>query len=199
MPYDFRFPLSLRLVEEMLLERGIVVSYETIRRWAIKFGADRPSAPHDQRTRVRFAIHLRVRRRQKGAHGRNGERLAARHSATALSLLSAAADHADYCSALGGASAEGLTPLTRKGPTYTRKRAAAFVPAGNLATTFIVCVVVFEGRHRRIRRHAVAVFALPVFGLMTENARIHRNCRSCYRFLPFPFSRSTCEFSAEAV
>jgi putative transposase len=30
----FRFPLSLRLVEEMLLERGIVVSYETIRRWA---------------------------------------------------------------------------------------------------------------------------------------------------------------------
>jgi putative transposase len=32
----FRFPLSLRLVEEMLLERGIVVSYETIRRWAIK-------------------------------------------------------------------------------------------------------------------------------------------------------------------
>ncbi len=27
-----RFPLSLRLVEEMLLERGIVVSYETIRR-----------------------------------------------------------------------------------------------------------------------------------------------------------------------
>jgi putative transposase len=34
----FRFPLSLRLVEEMLLERGIVVSYETIRRWAVKFG-----------------------------------------------------------------------------------------------------------------------------------------------------------------
>ena len=36
----FRFPLSLRLVEEMMLERGIDVSYETIRRWAIKFGAD---------------------------------------------------------------------------------------------------------------------------------------------------------------
>ncbi|ANP91697.1 IS6 family transposase (plasmid) [Rhizobium leguminosarum] len=35
----FRFPLSLRLVEEMLLERGIVVSYETIRRWGRKFGA----------------------------------------------------------------------------------------------------------------------------------------------------------------
>jgi putative transposase len=36
----FRFPLSLRLVEEMLLERGIVVSYETIRRWALKFGPE---------------------------------------------------------------------------------------------------------------------------------------------------------------
>lgn len=35
----YRFPLSLRLVEEMLLERGIVVSYETIRRWGRKFGA----------------------------------------------------------------------------------------------------------------------------------------------------------------
>ncbi|WP_114187839.1 IS6 family transposase [Microvirga aerophila] len=34
----FRSPLSLRLVEEMLLERGIVISYETVRRWALKFG-----------------------------------------------------------------------------------------------------------------------------------------------------------------
>jgi len=34
----FRFPLSLRVVEELLLERGIVVSYETIRRWGRKFG-----------------------------------------------------------------------------------------------------------------------------------------------------------------
>ncbi len=34
----FRFPLSLRLVEEMLLERGIAMSYETVRRWALKFG-----------------------------------------------------------------------------------------------------------------------------------------------------------------
>jgi putative transposase len=36
----FRFPLSLRLVGEMLLGRGIVVSYETIGRWALKFGGD---------------------------------------------------------------------------------------------------------------------------------------------------------------
>ena len=33
-----RFPLSLRMVEEMLLERGIEVSYETVRRWGLKFG-----------------------------------------------------------------------------------------------------------------------------------------------------------------
>jgi putative transposase len=39
----FRFPLSLRLAEETPLERGAVVSYETIRRWAIKFGADTAS------------------------------------------------------------------------------------------------------------------------------------------------------------
>jgi putative transposase len=36
----FRFPLSLRLVEELLFERGILVSYETVRRWARKFGPD---------------------------------------------------------------------------------------------------------------------------------------------------------------
>ena len=34
----FRFPLSLRMVEEMLAARGVVVSHETIRRWALKFG-----------------------------------------------------------------------------------------------------------------------------------------------------------------
>jgi putative transposase len=33
-----RFNLNLREVEEMLLERGIDVSYETIRRWTAKFG-----------------------------------------------------------------------------------------------------------------------------------------------------------------
>jgi putative transposase len=36
----FRFPLSLRLVEKMLLERGILVSYETVRRRALKFGLE---------------------------------------------------------------------------------------------------------------------------------------------------------------
>jgi putative transposase len=30
--------LSLRMVEEMLAARGIVVSHETVRQWALKFG-----------------------------------------------------------------------------------------------------------------------------------------------------------------
>ncbi len=34
----FRFPLSLRMVEEMLAARGILVSHETVRQWARKFG-----------------------------------------------------------------------------------------------------------------------------------------------------------------
>ncbi len=34
----FRFTLSFRDVEELLAERGIDVSYETIRCWTIKFG-----------------------------------------------------------------------------------------------------------------------------------------------------------------
>jgi putative transposase len=34
----FRFTLSFRDVEEMLAQRGIEVSYETVRCWALKFG-----------------------------------------------------------------------------------------------------------------------------------------------------------------
>src|SRR5215213_1723722 len=36
----FRFPLSLRMVEEMLAARGIDVSHQTVRQWARKFGRD---------------------------------------------------------------------------------------------------------------------------------------------------------------
>jgi putative transposase len=34
----FRFPLSLREMEELMLQRGVIVSYETVRRWCSKFG-----------------------------------------------------------------------------------------------------------------------------------------------------------------
>ena len=45
----FRFTLSFRDVEELLAERGIEVSYETIRCWTIKFG-------------YRYAENLKARR-----------------------------------------------------------------------------------------------------------------------------------------
>jgi putative transposase len=34
----YRFPLSLRMVEELLAARGIELTYETVRRWSVKFG-----------------------------------------------------------------------------------------------------------------------------------------------------------------
>ena len=34
----YRFPLSLRMVEELLAARGIELTYETVRRWVVKFG-----------------------------------------------------------------------------------------------------------------------------------------------------------------
>jgi putative transposase len=35
----FRFQLSLRDIEELLFQRGVIVSYETVRRWSDTFGA----------------------------------------------------------------------------------------------------------------------------------------------------------------
>jgi putative transposase len=35
---SFRFPLSLHMVDEMLATRGILISHDTVRRWAEKFG-----------------------------------------------------------------------------------------------------------------------------------------------------------------
>src|SRR5260370_27029240 len=34
----FRFSLSFRDVEELLAQRGVVVTYETVRQWCLKFG-----------------------------------------------------------------------------------------------------------------------------------------------------------------
>ena len=39
-----RFPLSFREVEELMLQRGVVVSYETIRQWCAKFGQASPTS-----------------------------------------------------------------------------------------------------------------------------------------------------------
>ncbi len=35
----YRFSLSYRDVEELLAERGIIVTYETVRQWCLRFGS----------------------------------------------------------------------------------------------------------------------------------------------------------------
>ncbi|MDK1348881.1 IS6 family transposase [Streptomyces sp. 378] len=54
----FRFPLSFREVEELMLERGIVVSYETIRRWCAKFGQAYANALRRRQPRPGDKWHL---------------------------------------------------------------------------------------------------------------------------------------------
>ncbi len=54
----FRFPLSFRDVEEMLAERGIDVSYETIRRWILKFGTAIAAKVKNRRSRPSGTWHL---------------------------------------------------------------------------------------------------------------------------------------------
>ena len=40
----FRLPLGFGEVEELMLARGVAVSYETIRRWCAKFGQASPTS-----------------------------------------------------------------------------------------------------------------------------------------------------------
>ena len=67
----FRFPLSLRMVEEMLAARGIDVSHETVRRWAEKFGRD-----YANRLRRRDPSRRYVASRRGRDHNRWREALA---------------------------------------------------------------------------------------------------------------------------
>jgi putative transposase len=54
----FRFPLLFHEVEELMLERGIVVSYETVRRWCGKFGQRYAGALRRRQTRPGDKWHL---------------------------------------------------------------------------------------------------------------------------------------------
>jgi putative transposase len=54
----YRFPLSFREVEEMMLQRGIVVSHETVRQWCAKFGQTYASALRRRRVRPGDKWHL---------------------------------------------------------------------------------------------------------------------------------------------
>jgi len=53
-----RFTLSLRDVEDLLAERGITVSYESIRRWANHFGPMIAADLRRRRPRPHTSWHL---------------------------------------------------------------------------------------------------------------------------------------------
>ncbi len=53
-----RFTLSFRDVEELLAERGLDISYETIRRWVLKFGPQFARELRRRRTRPSSVWHL---------------------------------------------------------------------------------------------------------------------------------------------
>jgi putative transposase len=54
----YRFPLSLREVEEMMLARGVTVSHETIRQWTGKFGQAYANGLRRRRPRPGDKWHL---------------------------------------------------------------------------------------------------------------------------------------------
>lgn len=54
----YRFPLSYRGVEELLFERGVVISYERIRRWCLKFGPLYAAEIRKRRPKPRDTRHL---------------------------------------------------------------------------------------------------------------------------------------------
>ena len=54
----FRFALSYRDVEELLAERGVIVTYETIRRWCQKFGQAYANTLRRRRPRPGDQWHL---------------------------------------------------------------------------------------------------------------------------------------------
>ncbi|MFC9854103.1 IS6 family transposase [Streptomyces prasinus] len=54
----FRFPLSFREVEELMLERGVIVSHETVCRWCLKFGQGYANGLRRRRPRPGDKWHL---------------------------------------------------------------------------------------------------------------------------------------------
>ena len=65
----FRFALSFREVEELMLARGVAVSYETIRRWCAKFGQRHRYTPENTFYRRNGHRQCRVCPREAPRHG----------------------------------------------------------------------------------------------------------------------------------
>ncbi|MDX2826996.1 IS6 family transposase [Streptomyces ipomoeae] len=53
-----RFPLSFREVEELMLQRSVIVSYKTIRRWCVKFGQAYANGLRRRRSRTGDKWHM---------------------------------------------------------------------------------------------------------------------------------------------
>ena len=53
-----RFPLSFREVEELMVVRGVIVTYETIRQWCAKFGPDYAAGLRRRQPRPGDTWHL---------------------------------------------------------------------------------------------------------------------------------------------
>src|SRR5256885_8146014 len=65
----FRFHLSFRDVQDLLAERGVMVSHESIRQWCTKFGATfagglcrRPARGGDQRDLAEVTVQIKATR-----------------------------------------------------------------------------------------------------------------------------------------
>ncbi|MDO0929785.1 IS6 family transposase [Streptomyces sp. TG1A-8] len=54
----FRFPLGFREVEELVLERGVMVTSETVRRWCATFGQSYANGPRRRQPRSGDKWHL---------------------------------------------------------------------------------------------------------------------------------------------
>lgn len=54
----FRFPLSFRIVEDMVAYRGILVPHKTVREWADKFGRNYANTIRRRTSRLGDKWHL---------------------------------------------------------------------------------------------------------------------------------------------
>jgi len=97
----FRFSLSLRDVEDLLSERGIIVSHETIRFWVGKFGRQYAKSIRRDRPQVgdkwhldEVVISIRGKKHWFVACGRSARKFAGDSSAKSSKYESCNAFHA---------------------------------------------------------------------------------------------------------
>ena len=77
-----RFTLGVRDVEEMLAQRGVEASYETVRCWALKFGRAVARNLRRSTPRPTGRWHLVLRRRERKQQKFKSQRSAQRFLAT---------------------------------------------------------------------------------------------------------------------